>query len=133
MSLITARRCCSWLLAPAVLCALLAPGCEDDPGSGGVTPAPVSPNVDGGQTPGNDAGETPTAKPNPLDALNPVDNARMGARYLRHLLGKTDNNLRQALIAYNQGLTSLRTRGSFGDAERYADRVLALRPQFRTA
>ena len=44
-----------------------------------------------------------------------------------------DPNVRQALIAYNQGLTSLRTYGAYGVAERYADRVLALRPQFRSA
>ena len=68
----------------------------------------------------------------PLDALNPSDNARMGTRYLRHLLAKTDNNLRQALIAYNQGLGALRRNGPYQEAERYADRVLALRPMFVT-
>lgn len=69
----------------------------------------------------------------PLDPLNPADNARMGARYLRHLLGKTDNNLRQALIAYNQGLGALRRNGPYAEAEWYADRVLALRPMFVTS
>jgi len=68
----------------------------------------------------------------PLDALNPADNARMGTRYLRHLLNKTDNNLRQALIAYNQGLAALRRDGPYPEAERYADRVIALRPLFAT-
>jgi soluble lytic murein transglycosylase-like protein len=68
----------------------------------------------------------------PLDALNPADNARMGTRYLRHLLTKTDNNLRQALIAYNQGLGALRRNGPYPEAERYADRVIALRPLFAT-
>jgi len=68
----------------------------------------------------------------PLDALNPSDNARMGTRYLRHLLTKTDNNLRQALIAYNQGLGALRRNGPYAEAQRYADRVLALRPMFTT-
>ncbi len=68
----------------------------------------------------------------PLDALNPSDNARMGARYLRHLLGKTNNDLRQALIAYNQGLGALRRNGPYPEALRYADRVLALRPMFAT-
>ena len=67
-----------------------------------------------------------------LDALNPADNARMGTRYLRHLLGKTDNNLRQALVAYNQGLGALRRNGPYPEAQRYADRVLALRPMFTT-
>ena len=69
----------------------------------------------------------------PLDALNPAENARMGTRYLRHLLGKTNNDLRQALIAYNQGLGALRRNGPYPEAQRYADRVLALRPMFATA
>jgi len=68
----------------------------------------------------------------PLDALNPADKARMGTRYLRHLLGKTNNDLRQALIAYNQGLGALRRNGPYPQAQRYADRVLALRPMFTT-
>ena len=57
----------------------------------------------------------------------------MGAKYLRYLLDHSRGNIRQALIAYNQGLTSLRANGSYSVAERYADRVLALRPQFRSA
>jgi soluble lytic murein transglycosylase-like protein len=68
-----------------------------------------------------------------LDPRNPTSNVRMGAKYLRHLLDQNRGNVRQALIAYNQGLTSLRVNGSYTVAERYADRVLALRPQFRTA
>jgi soluble lytic murein transglycosylase-like protein len=67
-----------------------------------------------------------------LDPRNPTSNVRMGTRYLKHLLAQNRGNLRQALIAYNQGLTSLRANGSYGVAERYADRVLALRPQFRS-
>jgi len=68
-----------------------------------------------------------------LDPKNPTSNVRMGTRYLKQLLAQNRGNVRQALIAYNQGLTSLRTNGSYGVAERYADRVLALRPQFRSA
>ena len=68
-----------------------------------------------------------------LDPRNPTSNVRMGAKYLRHLIDQNRGNVRQALIAYNQGLTSLRVNGSYRVAERYADRVLALRPQFRTA
>jgi soluble lytic murein transglycosylase len=68
-----------------------------------------------------------------LDPKNPASNVRMGAKYLRYLLDHSRGNTRQALIAYNQGLTSLRTNGSYNVAERYADRVLALRPQFRSA
>ena len=71
--------------------------------------------------------------PSRLDPRNPTHNVRMGARYLKHLLTQNRGNLRQALIAYNQGLTSLRANGSYSVAERYADRVLALRPQFRSA
>ena len=44
----------------------------------------------------------------------------MGARYLRHLLNQSRGNLRQALIAYNQGLTSLQ-------GERVVQRGRALR------
>jgi soluble lytic murein transglycosylase-like protein len=68
----------------------------------------------------------------PLDPLNPADNARMGTRYLRHLLTRTDNDLRQALIAYNQGLAALRRNGPYPEAQKYADLVLALRPMFVT-
>jgi soluble lytic murein transglycosylase-like protein len=65
-----------------------------------------------------------------LDPLNRADNARMGTSYLRHLLSRTNNDLRQALIAYNQGLGALRRNGPYPEAQRYADRVLALRPLF---
>jgi soluble lytic murein transglycosylase len=68
-----------------------------------------------------------------LDPRNPTSNVRMGAKYFRHLLDQNQGNVRRALIAYNQGLTSLRMNGAYGMAERYADRVLALRPQFRAA
>jgi soluble lytic murein transglycosylase-like protein len=68
-----------------------------------------------------------------LDPRNPTSSVRMGAKYLRHLLDQNRGNTRQALIAYNQGLTSLRVNGAYSVAESYADRVLALRPQFRTA
>jgi soluble lytic murein transglycosylase-like protein len=66
----------------------------------------------------------------PLDALNPSENARMGARYMRHLLDRVDGDMRQALIAYNQGLAGLRRKGPVPAAESYADKVLALRPLF---
>ena len=68
-----------------------------------------------------------------LDPRNPTSNVRMGAKYLRHLIGQNRGSVRQALIAYNQGLTSLKVNGSYSVAERYADRVLALRPEFRSA
>jgi soluble lytic murein transglycosylase-like protein len=68
-----------------------------------------------------------------LDPRNATSNVRMGTRYLKHLMGQNRGSVRQALIAYNQGQTSLRTYGSYGEAERFADRVLSLRPQFRSA
>jgi Transglycosylase SLT domain len=67
-----------------------------------------------------------------LDPRNATSNVRMGTRYLKYLLAQNHGNVRQALIAYNQGLTSLKANGSYSLAERYADRVLALRPQFRS-
>jgi soluble lytic murein transglycosylase-like protein len=67
-----------------------------------------------------------------LDPRNPTSNVRMGTRYLKHLIGQNGGSVRQALIAYNQGQTSLRAYGSYGEAERFADRVLSLRPQFRS-
>ena len=65
-----------------------------------------------------------------LDARDPADNARMGARYMQHLLSRTDGDVRQALIAYNQGLAGLRRHGPYPAAEQYADKVIALRPLF---
>lgn len=66
--------------------------------------------------------------------LNPRDglaNIRMGTRFLRHLVGQSGGNYRRALIAYNQGLTSLKARGAYGEASSFADAVLALRAHFR--
>jgi soluble lytic murein transglycosylase-like protein len=68
-----------------------------------------------------------------LDPYNATSNIRMGTKFLRHLLDQYHGNVRQALIAYNQGQTSLQAQGSYGAAERYADRVIALRSQFRSA
>jgi soluble lytic murein transglycosylase-like protein len=65
-----------------------------------------------------------------LDALDPAANARMATVYLRHLIEKTDGDLRRALMAYNQGLRSLYRDGPVPEAEAYADHVLALRPVF---
>jgi soluble lytic murein transglycosylase-like protein len=65
-----------------------------------------------------------------LDPLDPLANARMGARFMQHLLNRTSGDLRMALIAYNQGLTALLRNGPYDEAVAYADRVLALRPQF---
>jgi soluble lytic murein transglycosylase-like protein len=66
----------------------------------------------------------------PLDPRDPAANAHMAARFMRHLLDRLDGDLRQALMAYNQGLSGLRRKGPVPDAETYADKVLALRPVF---
>lgn len=66
----------------------------------------------------------------PLDPHDPAANAHMAARFMRHLLDRLDGDLRQALIAYNQGLSGLLRKGAIADAESYADKVLALRPVF---
>jgi soluble lytic murein transglycosylase-like protein len=68
-----------------------------------------------------------------LDPRDPAANARMGARFMRHLLDRLDGDLRRALIAYNQGLSGLYRKGPVPAAEIYADRVLALRPVFAGA
>jgi soluble lytic murein transglycosylase-like protein len=65
-----------------------------------------------------------------LDPLDPAANARMGARFMRHLLDRLDGDLRRALIAYNQGLSGLFRKGPVPAAESYADKVLALRSVF---
>jgi soluble lytic murein transglycosylase-like protein len=69
----------------------------------------------------------------PLDALDPAGNARMGARYMRHLLDRLDGDMRRALMAYNQGLSGLYRKGPVPAAESYADKVLALRLVFASA
>jgi len=68
-----------------------------------------------------------------LDPRDPAANARMGARFMRHLIDRLDGDLRQALIAYNQGLSGLFRKGPVPAAESYADKVLALRPVFAGA
>ena len=65
-----------------------------------------------------------------LDPFDPAANARMGARFMRHLLDRMGGDVRLALIAYNQGLTALLRNGPYAEAEAYADKVLALAPQF---
>ena len=68
-----------------------------------------------------------------LDPRDPAANARMGARFMRHLLDRLDGDQRRALIAYNQGLSGLFRKGPVPAAESYADKVLALRPVFAGA
>ena len=68
-----------------------------------------------------------------LDPRDPAANARMGARFMRHLLDRLDGDQRRALIAYNQGLSGLFRKGPVPAAESYADKVLALRSVFAHA
>lgn len=68
-----------------------------------------------------------------LDPRDPAANARMGARFMRHLLDRLDGDVRRALIAYNQGLSGLFRKGPVPAAESYADKVLALRSVFAGA
>ena len=68
-----------------------------------------------------------------LDPLDPEANVRMGTRFMRHLRDRFDGDYRRALMAYNQGVTSLLANGPYGEAKAYADAVLALRSQFQAA
>ena len=65
----------------------------------------------------------------PCDPWVPEDNIRMSARFLRYLLGET-NDLADALAAYYQGLGALRAHGRYAVAEPYVDAVLAARALF---
>jgi soluble lytic murein transglycosylase-like protein len=65
-----------------------------------------------------------------LDPRDPVANIRMGTRFLRHLIDHNASSVRRALIAYNQGQTSLQARGASPSSERFATQVLALRARF---
>ena len=67
----------------------------------------------------------------PLDPRDATANIRMGTRFLRYLVDRSGGSYRQALIAYNQGITALETKGSYAEAEGFADSVLALRSEFR--
>jgi soluble lytic murein transglycosylase-like protein len=66
-----------------------------------------------------------------LDPRDAVANIRMGTRFLRHLVDRSGGHYRRALIAYNQGITSLEARGPYRESEGFADAVLALRSRFR--
>lgn len=68
-----------------------------------------------------------------LDPFDPEANIRMGTRLMRHLVDRLDGDYRRALMAYNQGITSLLTKGPYREAVGYADAVMALRPEFSRA
>lgn len=68
----------------------------------------------------------------PLDPRNAEANIKMGARFLAHLLDRFDGDVRLALVAYHQGVTSVLRRGPFTVSRRFAASVLALRGSFAT-
>jgi soluble lytic murein transglycosylase-like protein len=62
------------------------------------------------------------------DLLNPLENLRAGARYLRDLLGMFNNNLRLVLAAYNAGEGAVIRSGhaipNYPETRAYVPRVL---------
>ena len=73
------------------------------------------------------------------DLLNPLENLRGGARYLRDLLAMFDNNMRLALAAYNAGEGAVMRSGNaippYPETRAYVPRVLehyeSYRAQYR--
>jgi soluble lytic murein transglycosylase-like protein len=69
------------------------------------------------------------------DLLNPLENLRAGARYLRDLLGMFNNNLRLVLAAYNAGEGAVIRSGNavpnYPETRAYVPRVLQHYEQFR--
>jgi len=66
-------------------------------------------------------------------SLNPFsaqDNVRAGSLYLGSLLRQTGGNVRQAVAAYYQGLSSVRQIGMYADTQRYVANVMRLRQRF---
>lgn len=66
-----------------------------------------------------------------LDSSDAEDNIRLGARYLRWLLERTDGDTRRAVGAYYQGLAAMRRSGPYDETVAYVDTVVALRERFR--
>ncbi len=61
------------------------------------------------------------------DPWDPYQNVKAGTRYLKHLLGKYDNDLRLALAAYNAGPTTVSSYGGippYSSTRRYISKVL---------
>lgn len=65
----------------------------------------------------------------PINLLDPHDNARAGVAIIRQLL-KSSANLDHAIAGYYQGAASVRKYGMFADTERYVANVKALRANF---
>jgi soluble lytic murein transglycosylase-like protein len=62
-----------------------------------------------------------------LDPRDPVANIRVGTRFLRYLLDRSDGAVEPALAAYHQGLRSVRERGAMAESRRFAANVMAIR------
>jgi LysM repeat protein len=69
----------------------------------------------------------------PLDPADPVQNIRMGVRFLRYLLDQTAGDVTEALAGYNQGLLSVRQRGLYDETKLFVAGVIALRDRFAEA
>ena len=69
------------------------------------------------------------------DRLNPLENLRGGARYLRDLLALFDNNLRLVLAAYNAGEGAVMRSGNaipnYPETRAYVPRVLEHYERYR--
>jgi soluble lytic murein transglycosylase-like protein len=66
----------------------------------------------------------------PLAPASALDNVRAGVLYIHDLLVATGGNMRLAVAAYIQGLTSVRRDGMFAATRQYVRDVLALRRRF---
>jgi soluble lytic murein transglycosylase-like protein len=64
-----------------------------------------------------------------VNLLDPSENIRAGARYLRDLLGMFDNNMELALAAYNAGENAVIRHGRrlppYAETRRYVPLVVA--------
>jgi soluble lytic murein transglycosylase-like protein len=69
------------------------------------------------------------------DLLNPLENLRAGAAYLKDLLSLFDNNLRLAVAAYNAGEGAVKRSGNripaYAETRAYVPRVMQLYQQYR--
>ncbi len=68
------------------------------------------------------------------DAFDPAQNIRGGARYLRDLMGRFDNDLELVLAAYNAGENAVMRHGRrvppFRETQHYVPKVLRLYRMF---
>jgi soluble lytic murein transglycosylase-like protein len=69
------------------------------------------------------------------DLLNPLENLRAGARYLKDLLSLFNNNLRLAVAAYNAGEGAVKRSGNripaYAETRAYVPRVMQFYHQYR--